>query len=129
MEKHTLGSTWEQKVKAWLLDRLLTADEKRTLALKRMGYGFYTTEPMETVTLSTQVILNSKQHEYLATSKGKAKYDVLYGLTRQLADELKNYVQYREWYEMDTDEWVCRVDVKVVKENEREQVGMDRGMR
>ena len=105
------------RVKEWLLDRLLTKPEKNVLAVHRAGYrNLLSVENTDIVTVSTQVILDERQHEYLATSRGKAKYDVVYGLTRQLADELKKYVRFREWKDADTSEWICRVDLKVVKE-------------
>lgn len=97
-------------LKDWLLDRLLTKEEKRVLALKRAGY-----RPFDTDVVSTQVVLNNASHEHLGTPNGKAKYDIVYGLTRQLADSLKEYVEYTEAYDPKHEEWICRVDLKVVK--------------
>ena len=99
-----------ERLKTWLLDRLLTKEEKKILALKRAGYKPYATD-----TVSTQVVLSEKSHDYLATAQGKAKYDVVYGLTRQLADSLKPYVMYSEAYDPKNNEWICRIDLKVVK--------------
>lgn len=117
MEKHTLGSTWEQKIKAWLLKRLLTKKEQDILAMYRAGYKPFVIreQRVDTVTLSSQVVLNDRDHAFLATEPGQLEYDVIYGLTRQLADELKKYVVYKESYDPMFGQWTCRIDLKVVK--------------
>jgi len=117
VEKHTLGSTWEQKIKAWLLKRLLTKKEQDILAMYRAGYKPFVIreQRVDTVTLSSQVVLNDRDHAFLATEPGQLEYDVIYGLTRQLADELKKYVVYKESYDPMFGQWTCRIDLKVVK--------------
>lgn len=66
--------------------------------------------------LKTQVCLDEKSHAFLDTETGKLKYDLRYGLARQLADQLAEYVDIEETYDKEIDEWKCVATLKVVKE-------------
>lgn len=114
-----LGSigTLNERVKEWLLKRLLTKEERNILAMHKAGYKPFVIreQHFDTVTVSSQVVLNDRDHAFLATEPGQLEYDVIYGLTRQLADELKKYVVYRESYDPMFGQWTCRIDLKVVK--------------
>ena len=102
-------------IREWLLVKLVPdADARMVLLMKRVGYDV--PKEVHYQTVSTQVVLNSKSYEFMHSADGVAKYDAVYGLTRQLADELKNYVKYTEKYDEACDEWTCRVDLKVVTE-------------
>ena len=109
--------TLNERVKEWLLKRLLTKEERNILAMHKAGYKPFVIreQRVDTVTVSSQVVLNDRDHKYLATGPGKLEYDVVYGLSRQLADELKKYVTYSERYDEEFGQWICRVDLKVVK--------------
>lgn len=109
--------TLNERVKEWLIKRLLTKEERNILAMHKAGYKPFVIreQHVDVVTVSSQVVLNERDHAFLATEPGQLEYDVIYGLTRQLADELKKYVVYREQYDEEFKQWICRVDLKVVK--------------
>ena len=67
---------------------------------------------VETVVSETRV--DGRSYEFLHSDLGESKYDAAYGLTRELANELKKYVEYTESYNEATDTWTLRVSVKVV---------------
>ena len=115
--KQKIKMKWK-KFRRWLLVKLVPdGDARMTLLMHRVGYEppWYQKQ-VNVHTLSTQVVLNQQSYEFLRSGEGTEKYDAVYGLTRQLADSLRDYVQYTESYDEAHDEWTCRVDLKVVKE-------------
>lgn len=68
----------------------------------------------DVATVVSETRVDSRSYEFLHSDLGESKYDAAYGLTRQLADELKKYVKYTETYDPVTDTWLLRVSVKVL---------------
>ena len=83
-----------------------------------MSRAGYKVKQAEYEKVCTKVVLDKKSYEFAQTADGRAKYDIVYGLTRQLADQLKDYVVYTEDYDADTNEWTCKVTLYVVRAKE-----------
>lgn len=105
------------KIRDWIAKKMLTESEWNTILMNRVGFRKPTIieRRMDTITVTSKVVLDPKSYRWLHSTQGEAKYDVIYGLTRELADQLKNYVEYKEEYDTDTGDWICRVSLEVVK--------------
>ena len=106
------------KFRDWIVKKLLPEEEWNTILMNRVGFRkpkFYTTTAIDLIPVHSEVVLDEKSYEWLHTAQGEAKYDVVYGLTRQMADELKQYVKYEETYDPSKGTWKCRASIKVVK--------------
>lgn len=82
------------------------------LMLAKAGYS---TPDVKVV--KTMVHLDNKSHKYLKSELGQLDYDLVYGLTTQLADQLKDYVTLTETYDKENDEWECVIELKVVNKD------------
>ncbi len=100
-----------RQFREWLVKKLMPdSDARMMLLLAKNGV-----EIPDTKVLETEVILNQHSYEFLHSSSGRQKYDAIYGLTRQLADQLGDYVKYTEHYDEAHEEWHCKVELEVVK--------------
>lgn len=97
-----------QKIKQRIYKWLMPEDDYRRFLMSRVY------EPLNYDIVASQVVLNQASYDFLHSGTGQEKYDAVYGLTRQLADTLKDYVSYTESYDEEHEEWTCRVSVKVV---------------
>ena len=80
--------------------------EKKRPPLERVGYL-----PYDLVCSTVRV--DRESYKYM--TEHKDDYDAVMGLTEQMAEKLKPYVSYTEYFDIDTDEWVLGVSLKVVK--------------
>ena len=103
------------KFRQWLYKKLMPEDDYRRFLMSRVYEPVkVNVETKNIQTVMSQVVLNQKSYDFIHSGTGQEQYDMVYGLTRQLADELKKYVQYTESYDPQHDEWTCRVALKVV---------------
>lgn len=105
------------KIRDWIAKKMLTESEWNTILMNRVGFRKpeLKEKRVNIETVTSKVILDQKSYRWLHSTQGEAKYDVIYGLTRELADQLKKYVDYKEEYDPTTDNWICRVSLEVVK--------------
>ena len=94
-------------------------DFKRRIAMKlatelKPSFMRIYPETHNVETVVSEIRVDSRSYEFLHSDLGESKYDAAYGLTRELANELKKYVEYTESYNEATDTWTLRVSVKVV---------------
>lgn len=100
---------FKQRIYQWMMPG---DDYRRLFLMSQVGYPL--ADRPVTKTLSTQVALDEASHDFLATSEGQCKYDVRYGLARQLADQIVDYISYRESKDEENNEWICRADLEIV---------------
>ncbi len=90
-------------MKKWKLSRLF---EKKRPPLERIGFL-----PYDLVSSTVRVDKESYKH----MQEHQDEYDAVGGLLEQMAEKLKPYSSYIEYYDIDTEEWVLGVSIKVVK--------------
>lgn len=100
-----------RRFRSWLCQKLVPDSDARMMLILAKGR----VRIPETKILSTQVVLNEESYKFMHSYEGKVKYDAVYGLTRQLADDLKDYVRYTESYDEEHKEWTCKIELEVVK--------------
>ena len=100
-----------RRFREWLVKKIEPdSDARMMMILAKSGIEIPDTEVLE-----TEVVLNQHSYEFLNSHDGKQKYDAIYGLARQLADQLKDYVSYTEYYDEAHEEWHCKIELEVVK--------------
>ena len=97
------------KVKRWIVNKLIPdADIRMALIMNRAGFD-------SIATVVSECTLDEKSHAFLHSADGEVKYDAKYGLTRQMAEELRKFVNYTESYNEDSKTWTLKAELKVVK--------------
>ena len=103
------------KIKQWIYKKLMPEDDYRRFLMSRVYEPLKVNVETKNIrTVMSQVVLNQQSYDFIHSGTGQEQYDMVYGLTRQLSDELKNYVEYTESYDEEFKEWTCRVSLKVV---------------
>lgn len=105
--------------KFWLIRKMCTQEEWKTLRIVRAGYYGYFGKKEKMIPITTSFELNQASYEFLHSADGEAEYDAQYGIAHKLIrdceDEIAKCVSYIEAWDEKKQMWVCTAELNLVE--------------